>query len=192
VAAQRAVGMTLRDPTHPGPDHKWYEHRRSALSAGSDWLERHRSAAFILIRVHALEINTPQDFTRDSRWRIDFGNYSPEFDQAIRLKPSLTFHINKNSRFTPAISGEWFYSLANKDLGKRFTKYRLALGTSYNLKGPKSLDVKYVFGRNINLAKNEKEHIFSLTYNYDWEKLTPEEKAKRAKAKAKKKLKRIF
>ena len=78
----------------------------------------------------------------------------------------------------------------NKDLGKRFTKYRLALGTSYNLKGPKSLDVKYVFGRNINLAKNEKEHIFSLTYNYDWEKLTPEEKAKRAKAKAKKKLKK--
>ena len=71
--------MTLRDPTNPGPDHKWYEHRRSALSAGSDWPERHRSAAFILIRVHALEINTPQDFTRDSRWRIDFGNYSPEY-----------------------------------------------------------------------------------------------------------------
>ena len=71
--------MTLRDPTHIGPDHNWYEHRRSALSAGSDWPERHRSAAFILIRVHALEINTPQDFTRDPRWRIDFGNYSPEY-----------------------------------------------------------------------------------------------------------------
>jgi len=118
------------------------------------------------------------------------GNYSPEFDQAIRLKPSLTFHLSKNSRFTPAVSGEWFYSMSNKELGKRFTKYRLALGTSYNLKGPKSLDVKYIFGKSINLPKNETEHILSLTYNYDWEKLTPEEKTKRAKEKAKKKLKK--
>jgi hypothetical protein len=118
------------------------------------------------------------------------GNYSPEFDQAIRLKPSLTFHINKNSRFTPAISGEWFYSMVNKELGKRFNKYRLAVGTSFNLKGPKSVDVKYIYGHSINLPKNETEHILSLTYNYDWEKLTPEEKAKRAKAKAKKKLKK--
>ena len=118
------------------------------------------------------------------------GNYSPEFDQAIRLKPSLTFHINKNSRFTPAISGEWFYSLANKELGKRFTKYRFAVGTSYNLKGPKSIDIKYIYGQSINLPKNETEHILSLTYNYDWEKLTPEEKAKRAKVRARKKLKK--
>ncbi len=118
------------------------------------------------------------------------GNYSSEFDQAIRLKPALTFHINKKSKFTPAISGEWFYSLANKDLGKRFNKYRLAAGTSYNLKGPRTLEVKYIFGKSINIPKNEIEHILSLTYSYDWEKLTPEEKAKRAKEKARRKLKR--
>ena len=118
------------------------------------------------------------------------GNYSPEFDQAIRLKPSLTFHIKKKSKYTPAVSGEWFYSLANKDLGRRFTKYRLALGTSYNLKGPRTIDFKYIFGQSINLPKNEIEHIFSVTYTYDWQKLTPEEKAKRAKEKAKKKLKK--
>ncbi len=118
------------------------------------------------------------------------GNYSAEFDQAIRLKPSLTFHINKKSNYTPAISGEWFYSMANKDLGKRFNKYRLAIGTSYNLKGPRTLEVKYIFGHSINLPKNETEHILSLTYSYDWEKLSKEEKAKRAKERAKKKLKK--
>jgi hypothetical protein len=118
------------------------------------------------------------------------GNYSTEFDQAIRLKPSLTFHSDKKSKFSPAISGEWFYSIENKELGRRFTKYRLALGTSCNLKGPKSLDVKYIFGKSINLPKKETEHILSMTYNYDWERLTPEEKAKRAKARARKKLKK--
>jgi hypothetical protein len=118
------------------------------------------------------------------------GNYAAEFDQAIRLKPSLVFHFNKKSKFTPAISGEWFYSLANKELGKRFTKYRLAAGTSYNLKGPKSLDVKYIYGQSINLPKKEAEHILSLTYNYDWEKLTAEQKTKKAKERAKRKLKR--
>lgn len=118
------------------------------------------------------------------------GNYSAEFDQAIRLKPALTFHINKKSKYTPAVSGEWFYSLANKELGKRFTRYRLAAGTSYNLKGPREIEVKYIFGQSINLPKDETEHILSLTYSYNWEKLTPEEKAKRAKARAKKKLKK--
>lgn len=118
------------------------------------------------------------------------GNYSTEFDQAIRLKPSLTFHSDKKSKFSPAISGEWFYSLANKELGKRFTRYRLAAGTSCNLKGPRSLDVKYMFGQVINLPKKETEHILSLTYNYDWEKLTAEQKAKKAKERAKRKLKR--
>ena len=115
------------------------------------------------------------------------GNYSAEFDQAIRLKPSLTFHLKKKSKFTPAISGEWFYSLANKELGKRFTKFRVAAGTNYNLKGPRSLEIKYIYGKNINLPRNESEHILSLTYSYDWQKLTPEEKAKKAKEKARKK-----
>lgn len=118
------------------------------------------------------------------------GNYAAEFDQAIRLKPSLAFRLNKKSKFRPVISGEWFYSMANKELGNRFTKYRLAAGTSYNLKGPKSLDVKYIYGQNINLPKRETEHILSLTYNYDWEKLTADQKVKKAKEKAKRKLKR--
>lgn len=71
--------MTLRYPTHAGPDHSWYEHRRAARTPGTNWSGGHRSAAFVLIRVHALEIETPKDFARDPRWRIDFGNYSPEY-----------------------------------------------------------------------------------------------------------------
>lgn len=127
------------------------------------------------------------------RYQTSFGtlktveNYSPEFDQALRLKPSVEIKLGKKSRYTPQLSGEWFYSPANKALGNRFTKYRLAIGTEINLKGPKELDIKYIFGKSINLPKNATEHILSLTYTYDWQKLTPEEKAKRAKEKAWKK-----
>jgi len=45
----------------------------------------------------------------------------------------------------------------------------------------------YIFGKTINLPKFGSEHILSLSYSYDWKKLTPEEKAAKAKAKARKK-----
>lgn len=131
------------------------------------------------------------------RYQSSFGtlrtveNYSPEFDQAFRIKPSIDIKLGKKSRYSPSLSGEWFYSPANKALGDRFTKYRLAAGTEINLKGPQELDIKYIFGKSINLPKNATEHILSLTYTYDWEKLTPEEKIKREKAKARKKQRKM-
>lgn len=126
------------------------------------------------------------------RYQTTFGsvrtieNYSPEFDQSLRLKPSVDIRLKKGSRYSPSASAEWFYSPANKALGNRFTKYRLAAGTEINLKGPREIDIKYIFGKSINLPKNATEHILSLSYTYDWKKLTPEEKALRAKEKAKK------
>ena len=131
------------------------------------------------------------------RYQTSFGtlrtieNYSPEFDQAFRLKPSVDIKLGKKSRYSPSVSGEWFYSPANKTLGNRFTKYRLAAGTEINLKGPRELEIKYIFGKSINLPKNATEHILSLSYTYEWEKLSPEEKAKRAKAKARKKQRKL-
>lgn len=125
------------------------------------------------------------------RYQTTFGTlttvetYSPEFDQSLRLKPSIDIKLKK-SRYKPSASAEWFYSPANKALGDRFTKYRLAAGTEVNLKGPRELDIKYIFGKNINLPKNSTEHILSLTYTYEWEKLTPEEKARRKKEKERK------
>lgn len=127
------------------------------------------------------------------RYQTTFGSirtiesYSPEFDQSLRIKPSVDIKLKKGSRFGPSVSAEWFYSPANKPLGDRFTKYRIAAGTEINLKGPRELDIKYIFGQSINLPKDATEHILSLAYTYDWKKLTPEEKARRAKAKARKK-----
>ncbi len=132
-----------------------------------------------------------------TRYQTTFGTlktvetYSPEFDQALRLKPSIDIKLGKKSRYSPSLSGEWFYSPANKTLGNRFTKYRLSAGTEINLKGPRELDIKYIFGKSINLPKNATEHILSLTYTYDWKKLTPEEKASRKKEKERKKQRKL-
>lgn len=115
------------------------------------------------------------------------GNYSPEFDEAFRIKPSIDIILGKKSNFDPFISGEWFYSPENKANGNRFTKVRFSAGTEINLPGPRSLEISYIFGKTINLPKIGSEHILSLSYSYEWKKLSPEEKAAKAKAKARKK-----
>ncbi|TXI87837.1 MAG: DUF2490 domain-containing protein [Crocinitomicaceae bacterium] len=115
------------------------------------------------------------------------GNYSPEFDEAFRIKPSIDILLGKKSKFDPFVSGEWFYSPENKVNGNRFTKVRFSAGTEINLPGSRSMEISYIFGKTINLPKFGSEHILSLSYSYDWKKLTPEEKAAKAKAKARKK-----
>lgn len=115
------------------------------------------------------------------------GNYSPEFDEAFRIKPSIDINLGKKSKYDPFISGEWFYTPENKANGNRFTKFRLSAGTEINLPGSRSLEISYIFGKTINLPKIGSEHILSLSYGYEWKKLTSEEKAAKAKAKARKK-----
>lgn len=116
------------------------------------------------------------------RYQTAFGtlrtvnNYSPEFDQAFRFKPSVTIKLRKKSIFKPVIAGEWFYSPANEVLGDRFTKYRLSAGTEINLKGPREIDIKYIFGRNINLPRQKTEHILSVSYTYEWKKAEADKK----------------
>ena len=131
------------------------------------------------------------------RYQSSFGtlrtieNYEPEFDQAFRFKPSIDIKLGKKSRYSPSVSGEWFYSPANKALGDRFTKYRLAAGTEIDMKGPNEIEIKYIFGRNINLPKDATEHILSLSYTYEWKKLSAEEKARREKEKARQKQRKL-
>jgi len=103
-------------------------------------------------------------------------SFSPEFDQALRLKPSVDIHLAEDSRFSPSVSAEWFYSLVHAPLGDRFTKYRISAGTGIDLKGPNELDLKFIFGRNINLPRNSTELIFSAGYTFEWKKAKPKKK----------------
>lgn len=94
--------------------------------------------------------------------------YSPEFDNAWRFRPGIEWKFSK--KLKPYSNLEWFYNMENKPLGRRFTRTRFALGTEINLKGPHSLDVKYIFGFSTNLPTWKREHILSLSYAYEWKK----------------------
>ncbi len=92
-------------------------------------------------------------------------NYSPDFDQTIRIKPSMKYEIKK-SKFTPSASIEWFYNPQNGPLGDRFAKIRGSVGTDINLKGPHLLSVYYLYGQSINVAKTKSQNIISIYYCY--------------------------
>jgi hypothetical protein len=93
-------------------------------------------------------------------------NYIPEFDQAVRFKPSLEYNLN-HSKISPTASFEWFYSPVYAVYGKRFTKYRLNLGFNYNLKKGNELSLNYLFGKSINLPKTKSQHILSLSFSHE-------------------------
>ena len=79
-------------------------------------------------------------FTFSGRIRYQFSfdklyetaNYNAEFDQAIRLKPSVKYKIKK-SKFTPLVSIEYFYNPKFEENGRQFVKYRITAGTEVDL-----------------------------------------------------------
>lgn len=107
------------------------------------------------------------------RYQYDFSgiqssvNYSPEFDQSIRLKPSFEYNIKK-SKFTPTISVEWFYNPQYGEFGHRFTKIRASVGCDINLPGPNTMSINYLYGQNINGTKERSQNIISVNYSYLW------------------------
>lgn len=94
-------------------------------------------------------------------------NYSPEFDQTIRLKPSFKYDIKKN-RFSPTASIEWFYNPDYGQFGHQFSKVRASVGFDIDLPGPNTMSVNYLYGQNINMAKDKSQNIISIYYCYLW------------------------
>ncbi len=96
---------------------------------------------------------------------VDSELYSPEFDQAIRLKIGGTYDIN-NSFLSPVISGELFYNPMYGPNGQQLTKFRLFAGVDIEMGGPHEISVGYIFDNRINLSRPLTKHILSLGYSY--------------------------
>jgi hypothetical protein len=92
--------------------------------------------------------------------------YDAEFDQAIRIKPHVAYDIKK-SGFGPLCSIEYFYNPTYSELGQRFTKYRLFIGTQLELNGPHELAFGYILDREINTPNPDTKHILSISYSYN-------------------------
>jgi hypothetical protein len=93
------------------------------------------------------------------------GSYDPEFDQAIRIKPSVTYDV-KNSMLSPTGSVEFFYDPAFGQYGRRFTKIRTFVGVKSDWKKPFDISVGYMFDGKINLPNPSNRHILSISMAY--------------------------
>lgn len=93
--------------------------------------------------------------------------YNVEFDQAIRIKPEITYDIN-NSVFSPIVSVEFFYDPNYGPYGQRFTKYRAFAGIELELDGPHSISFGYILDQKIQVPNPKTRHILSLSYSYDF------------------------
>jgi len=89
--------------------------------------------------------------------------YDPDFDQAFRFKPALSYNI-KGSIFTPKLSAEFFVNPDFVPYEQRFTKSRFAIGTGINLKGPNNIDLKYFIDKSLN--KNRTRHVIQISYTH--------------------------
>lgn len=102
--------------------------------------------------------------------------YSPDFDETIRIKPSIDYKVSKKSKMSYHASIDFFYDPINHKGGRQFTKYRTSLGVEINLKGPNTLSIDYLYGRNINDVGHKWQHVLSLTYGFEWKKKQEKEK----------------
>jgi len=92
-------------------------------------------------------------------------SYDADFDQAIRIKPSINYNIKK-SIFTPTASAEFFYNPVIGEDGRQFTKLRVAVGTKINLKGPHTVSVKYQIDKKLHNYAAGLRHVAAFSYGY--------------------------
>jgi hypothetical protein len=110
-------------------------------------------------------------FTFSGRIRYQFSfdqlyestDYNAEFDQSIRIKPSIKYKIKKN-KFTPMVSIEYFYNPKFEENGRQFVKYRFSAGTDFDLDKINSFSFAYILDQQYNVAEPKRQHILSISY----------------------------
>jgi hypothetical protein len=95
-------------------------------------------------------------------------SYNPEFDQAIRIKPSITYDIKK-SIISPTASVEFFYDPKYSQYGQRFTKIRSFVGVKMDWKKPYDISIGYLYDTKINLPNASMRHVLSMSFAYNIE-----------------------
>lgn len=95
--------------------------------------------------------------------RVSADAYDAEFDQAIRIKPSLDYNI-KGSKITPGVSAEFFYDPSYGPVSPGFSKMRIAAGAKYDLKGPHTIGINYLLDKKFRDYSADLRHVISLSY----------------------------
>lgn len=110
------------------------------------------------------------DFGLRLRYQYAFNSlsvqsYNSDFDKAFRFKGQVAYKVD-GTIFTPGLSGEMFFDPQYGPTTPGFTKFRLAMGTKINLKGPNSLSVKYQLDRKFRDFSAGVRHVLAVSYTY--------------------------
>lgn len=95
------------------------------------------------------------DINRSDNWRIP--------DDYFRLKAS--FKYDTDTKWTPFVSAETFYNLNPPD-GPLFTEYRLSAGVEYEYSKKSSINLGYIFDREVNVSNPWTNYIVSIGWSY--------------------------
>lgn len=97
-----------------------------------------------------------------SKWSR-FKGYDYWTEHALRFKPEINYDID-NSFFTPYVNTEFFYGLNYGD--RSMYKFRLGVGTDFELDGPHDVSIGYIFDRELQDFTPTKRHILTVSYKY--------------------------
>ena len=92
----------------------------------------------------------------------DEGDYA---NQNIRLKTSIKYNV-KNWSLDPKFSAEIFNRFQEDNDNNGFNKYRLTIGTDYDIKNFGEIGLFYRFEKDLNVDIPETTNIIGLKYTY--------------------------
>jgi hypothetical protein len=96
-------------------------------------------------------------------------NIEPEFGAALRYKTSIAYAIKK-SDLKPKVSIEFFTGPMEGQMGYHLNRIRWNFGLSYDLKGPHSIQIAYLYDQRINSPGKLNRAILNLSYGYNLQK----------------------
>lgn len=91
----------------------------------------------------------------------------PEFGAALRYKTSIAYAIKKHD-LKPKVSMELFTSPMEGQIGYHLNRIRWNFGLSYDLKGPHSVEVAYLYDRRINSPGALNRAVLNFTYGFSF------------------------
>ena len=159
---QVSLKYKLADWIKPSIEYRWIANRED----NGNFLANHRINGNIQFSHSLKRLN----FGLRVRYQYSFkgatSNYEPEFDKAIRIKPSISFDIKK-SVFSPLVSCEFFYNPDQAYLGNRLNRIRSFIGVDINLKGPNDLQIGCFYDQKVNLPGLVSKYVFNIAYAFN-------------------------
>jgi hypothetical protein len=107
------------------------------------------------------------DWKAEPRLRVEH-YFIPASKDLNLLRPKLSISNKINKRFELFVSGELFFTIFYYE-GDMLNQYRLSAGTDYNFNRKNSLQLYYIYEKEVNVNAASLNHILGVGYKYKFE-----------------------